>query len=186
MLPRSLRGHSLWISRGFRPVRSSTSRFDFSVIRMPGGTRTLAYSSASSCPLSNPFNGVISRLPRLGSGVRIASPAPNFQTFKAADLRGFFVFRGWRRSLFPRIRRTTCVARGAQAAIAAERRGAPVAFLTARWAGIPGHSGEAAASRSVGSVPSFELNRDGERPVPDVICGSCPSRAVRRMSWRRF
>ena len=55
--------------------------------------RTLAYSSAIRGNLAQCSDNVISRLPRLGSRVRIPSPAPVSKSFKAAEFRGFFVFR---------------------------------------------------------------------------------------------
>ena len=57
-----------------------------------GRTRTLAHWN-EICDISLEYlDSVIFRLPRLGSSVRIASPAPNSPHRKAAELRGFRVF----------------------------------------------------------------------------------------------
>src|SRR5690606_26254781 len=58
-----------------------------------GRTRLLAHWNEFGDIPNEYFDTVIFCLPRLGSGVRIASPAPRYPHRKAAGNRGFRVFR---------------------------------------------------------------------------------------------
>ena len=82
----SPRGHHFDNSPWFTPVHRNASQCIPEKLVSRRRTRTVSYSRAICGNAAQCGDGVISRLPRLGSRVRIPSPAPNFQEYHRVRL----------------------------------------------------------------------------------------------------
>ena len=90
--PRLQAGHPSATSAGFALVHLRSIGVPILHISNAGGIGHFAHWSVTRRTLTHCFDGAISRLPRLGSRVRIPSPAPNFQILQSHGIPRFFRF----------------------------------------------------------------------------------------------